>query len=41
MQSINEKFTDEEFEEMKQIKENHSMNWHDIVLNAIRSYEEE
>jgi len=39
MQSINEKFTNEEFTEMKTIKENHNMNWHDIVLHAIREYD--
>ena len=41
MQSINEKFTGKEFTEMKKIKENHSMNWHDIILHAIRAYDEE
>jgi len=38
MQNINPTFTDKEFEEIKKIKENHGLNWHDFVLDAARLY---
>ena len=41
MKTLNEKFTDEEFKEMETVKNNHNMNWHDMVLWAIRAYDEE
>ena len=40
MRSINPTFTNEEFKEIEKIKNNHNMNWHDIVYHAILAYEE-
>lgn len=40
MKNINEKFTDEEFAEMKMIKENQGFNWHDMIFYAIRMHDD-
>lgn len=38
MKGINEKFTDEEYEEMRQVKDNVDYNWHDLILEAIKHF---
>lgn len=38
MRAINPVFTDEEFAEIKQIKNDCGLNWHDFVLDAARLY---
>ena len=40
MRNINPTFTDEEFNEIEKIKENHNANWHDIIYHAILAYKE-
>ena len=34
MNTINEKFTENEFEELKVIKKKTGLNWHDFILRA-------
>ena len=38
MKNINEKFTDEEHEEIETIKKATGLNWHDFILDAARLY---
>ena len=38
MQYINSVFSDEEFQEIKAIKDDHGLNWHDFILDAARLY---
>lgn len=38
MKSINPTFTDSEFAEIEEIKNDHGLNWHDFVLDAARLY---
>ena len=38
MKNINEKFTDEEHEEIETIKKETGLNWHDFILDAARLY---
>ena len=38
MKNINEKFTDEEHEEIEKIKNAHGLNWHDFILDAAKLY---
>jgi hypothetical protein len=38
MQSINEKFTDEEFHRLKQIKEKYNYTWHDMIILAFNMF---
>jgi len=34
LNTINEKFTEDEFEEIKSIKKKTGVNWHDFILRA-------
>ena len=38
MKNINEKFTDEEHNEIETIKKSTGLNWHDFILDAARLY---
>ena len=38
MHTITVTFEDKEFEELKRVKEEHNLNWHDFVLKAQAYY---
>lgn len=38
MKNINEKFTDDEHNEIELIKSKTGLNWHDFILDAARLY---
>jgi len=40
MKHLYETFTDEEFEQLKQAKENANLNWHDFIIMVAKEYME-
>lgn len=39
MHTITVTFEDKEFKELKRVKEEHKLNWHDFILKAQTYYE--
>ena len=39
LQTLNEKFNEDEWKELQEIKKRAGMIWHDFILSAVRSFD--